>query len=338
VDRKKTDTVKLSIGAGKSKENKNLYICEIKHGIEEILSRNGLHDDDVSTIIASGMITSEYGLCNIPHINTPAGLNELHENLHKASIPEISPIPFVFVRGVKMKGDDFSCTDIMRGEETEIMGILNPEYKDPEDPTNTKSLPIYCKVITDAEFRPLSEDDLTEDKELQVTTSYYAKIGDKFVRAYSIEQINNSLLTEGEDYYHIPNNAFIYLDAASLDVITFDENETRFETSVVLQTIKKDETGISVLKAQEDIMVFDFGEEKEKSFEKDGYTATITLSEPSTTIKNQNLTNGEFWWYYHNNEHEVLREQCAIIETDLTLYWEEALAASKGCQFFLPDH
>ena len=35
-DRKKTDTVKLSIGAGKSKENKNLYICEIKNGIEEI--------------------------------------------------------------------------------------------------------------------------------------------------------------------------------------------------------------------------------------------------------------------------------------------------------------
>ena len=130
VDRKKTDTVKLSIGAGKSKENKNLYICEIKNGIEEILSRNALHDEDITSIIASGMITSEYGLCNLPHINTPAGLNELHENLHKASIPEISPIPFVFVRGVKMQGDDFSCTDIMRGEETEIMGIINPEYKD----------------------------------------------------------------------------------------------------------------------------------------------------------------------------------------------------------------
>lgn len=217
------------------------------------------------------------------------------------------------------------------------------EYVIPGDSTK-KTLTFYCKVLTDSDFRLLTIDDLVKDGTTQVLklnskTTYYSKIKDKFVRAYSIEQINNSKLQDtDENYYHIPNKSFVCLDAANLNVIAFDKNETRFETSVVLQTIKKDENGISILKAQEDIMVFDFGEETEKSFEKDGYTATITLSEPSPTIENQNLTNGEFWWYYHNNEHDVLREQCAIIETDLTLYWEEALAASKGCQFFLPDY
>ena len=183
-------------------------------------------------------------------------------------------------------------------------------------------MPIYYKVLTDSDFRPVVEDDLTEDKKLKSEASYYARVGDKFVRAYSIEQINNSLLASSEDdYYYIENSKnFVYLDAANLDVIAFNTDETRFETSVVLQTIKKDENGISVLKAQEDTMVFDFEKAQEKLFEKNGYTATITLSEPSGLIENQNLTNGEFWWYYHNNENEVLREQCAIIETDLTLY------------------
>jgi hypothetical protein len=161
-------------------------------------------------------------------------------------------------------------------------------------------LHFYYKTTTDSDFRALTADDLVKDKTSQMLklnpkTSYYSKIKDKFVRAYSIEQINNSLLTDTKDYYYIENSKnFVYLDAANLDVITFNKDETRFETSVVLQTIKKDDNGISVLKAQEDTMVFDFGEAKEKSFAKDGYTATITLSEPSAVIEDQNLTNGEF--------------------------------------------
>ena len=266
--------------------------------------------------------------------------------------------------------EDYICSSIVNSEtlrpenwnnyqsnflEVPISQIYNNEYarvsilgqKDLLEPV--EGLSFYCKTTTDSDFRLLTVDDLVEEEnslKLNPQTTYYSKIKDNFVRAYSIEQINNSLLTDTEDdYYYIENSKnFVYLDAANLDVITFDENEKRFETSVILQTIKKDENGISILKAQEDIMVFDFENAIETdsglkaTFEKDGYTAIITLSDPTPTVENQNLTNGEFWWYYHNNEHEVLREQCAIIETDLTLYWEEALAASKGCQFFLPDH
>lgn len=129
VDRKKTDTVKLDMGVGKAAENKELYVSEIKSGLEKILSDNNLSWQDITSIIASGMITSEYGLCNLAHITCPAGLNELHESMCKVNLDDISPVPFVFIRGVKMSGSDFSCTDIMRGEETELMGILNPQYK-----------------------------------------------------------------------------------------------------------------------------------------------------------------------------------------------------------------
>jgi 2-dehydro-3-deoxygalactonokinase len=42
------------------------------------------------------------------------------------SLPEISSIPFVFIRGVKTAGD-LDNTDMMRGEETELFGIWNGE-------------------------------------------------------------------------------------------------------------------------------------------------------------------------------------------------------------------
>lgn len=123
------DVIKLSIGARANMENPKLFACEMKKAISDLLERNNLDEGDVEKILASGMITSEFGLCNLPHIFAPAGLKELHENMHEVTIPEISSVPFVFIRGVKTNGQTFENTDMMRGEETELMGILNPDYK-----------------------------------------------------------------------------------------------------------------------------------------------------------------------------------------------------------------
>jgi len=127
-DGKLCDTVKNSVGAGKAKDDKELYVGAIREGIAEILSRNYLTEQDITAIIASGMITSEYGLCNLEHISVPAGLCELHESMYKCDIPQISSIPVVFIRGVKCCGESFADTDIMRGEETELMGIIDKAY------------------------------------------------------------------------------------------------------------------------------------------------------------------------------------------------------------------
>ena len=66
-------------------------------------------------------------LCNLPHICAPAGISELCDNMHETVIPEISEIPFVFVRGVKSVSDNLSETDMMRGEETEICGLMGED-------------------------------------------------------------------------------------------------------------------------------------------------------------------------------------------------------------------
>ena len=121
-------TLKLSVGARKNIENPGLFKESIRDAIERLLKENNLTESDITRILASGMITSEFGLINLPHTEAPAGIRELHDTMKETVIPEISSVPFVFMRGVKVIGDSLYNTDIMRGEETELMGMIDLSY------------------------------------------------------------------------------------------------------------------------------------------------------------------------------------------------------------------
>lgn len=121
------DTVKYNVGAGKAIENKTILRDTLRDGISEILTRNGVSENDITCILASGMLTSEFGIYKLDHIEVPAGIGELRDNMEKAVLGDISDIPFVFVRGVKTSSDDFDRMDMMRGEETELMGIIGDD-------------------------------------------------------------------------------------------------------------------------------------------------------------------------------------------------------------------
>lgn len=120
------DTIKLDIGVRASIGNRDKYIRAIKDAIDEIVLRNKV--SEIKRILASGMITCEFGLCELPHIKVPAGKKELHEAMHETIIKEISDVPFVFISGVKIIGEDIDDCDMMRGEETELMGIIQEKY------------------------------------------------------------------------------------------------------------------------------------------------------------------------------------------------------------------
>ncbi len=127
-DKELIDSIKLNIGARKSIEHKELLKTEIKRAIEVLLEKNCLNEKDITCILASGMITSEFGLFHLEHIKAPAGILELHNGIEKICLSEITKIPFAFIRGVKLSSDGFENFDIMRGEETELMGIINADY------------------------------------------------------------------------------------------------------------------------------------------------------------------------------------------------------------------
>ncbi len=112
------DSLKFNVGA---KNGSNLKET-VKEGIKEILEKNKMSEGDIHKILACGMITSEFGLVNLPHLTAPCGIDELSKEMFETTL-DISAVPFAFVRGVKTAGDSFETTDMMRGEETELMGL-----------------------------------------------------------------------------------------------------------------------------------------------------------------------------------------------------------------------
>lgn len=80
----------------------------------------------VPTIVASGMLTAEVGLCVVPHVAAPAGLDELAAGVVVRAIAGIGERPIAFVPGVRTPGGSgpagWAEGDVMRGEECATLG------------------------------------------------------------------------------------------------------------------------------------------------------------------------------------------------------------------------
>ena len=123
------DRIKYSIGVRDSiKNSRQVLERAVKDGISELLGKNSIHAGEISCAVFSGMIGSENGLYNVSHISAPAGAEELKRGAVRVSLPDITDIPTLFIPGVKTFTDPgekpLSELDIMRGEETELIGIL----------------------------------------------------------------------------------------------------------------------------------------------------------------------------------------------------------------------
>lgn len=116
---------KGEFGAGSTKSHGREYLFQSLGAlVEKLLSESKISEGDVECIIVSGMAGSEIGLCDIPHIPLPADVYTLADNTVVKNFSDITDIPFVFVPGLKKMNGEF-LADIMRGEETEVSGILD---------------------------------------------------------------------------------------------------------------------------------------------------------------------------------------------------------------------
>jgi 2-dehydro-3-deoxygalactonokinase len=84
---------------------------------------------NVECILAAGMLTSSLGLHEVPHIAGPAGEVELARAIKEVRVPEASELIFYMVPGVRTGGlsphfDDLQNVDLMRGEETTLVGLV----------------------------------------------------------------------------------------------------------------------------------------------------------------------------------------------------------------------
>lgn len=104
-----------------------ILIKALKDCVEEICNSCNIETKNIEAIIASGMISSNVGLVDVPHVPSPSGISHLAQNMKSICFPEIIDKDILFIPGVKTGFSEESTLtqrDIMRGEETEVFGYL----------------------------------------------------------------------------------------------------------------------------------------------------------------------------------------------------------------------
>lgn len=101
----------------------------VKEAIFEILDNNHLRLNEVNKILASGMITSNVGLVEVPHLWAPAGIEDLANGMVSHYISDVVDKEIWFIPGVKnnirkVTLENCEAMDIMRGEEVETIGLI----------------------------------------------------------------------------------------------------------------------------------------------------------------------------------------------------------------------
>lgn len=123
---------------------------------EQAAEKSGIDPRDISPVVSSGMITSELGLLEIPHLVAPAGIDDFASSLTRLEPSKGLAIPsdLYLIRGVKNKPNppkgapiaSVRSLDFMRGEETQVMGLLAMEGAGA--PTTVVNLSSHTKYIS----------------------------------------------------------------------------------------------------------------------------------------------------------------------------------------------
>jgi len=117
--------------------SKQILCAAVQECVEGLLPQQHISFADISCILSAGMITSDLGLYLLPHLAAPVGKKELATGMKKVLMPEICPVPFWFVPGIKnttekITLENFAEMDIMRGEEVEMVALMEQLASDRE--------------------------------------------------------------------------------------------------------------------------------------------------------------------------------------------------------------
>jgi len=137
-------------------------------------------------ILAAGMLTSPLGLCEVPHIPAPAGEEELATSLYEFSDPKVTDLPIYLVPGVRSGPhspalEDLENTDLIRGEETIVVGLVHAGILRPN--TTLLNLGSHWKAIA-------------IDENCRIASSFTTLSGE-FIHALQTQTVLASALPQG---------------------------------------------------------------------------------------------------------------------------------------------
>ena len=105
--------------------NNRLLVSSLYEMYQGLLKENGISDNEVSDVFLSGMITSVYGIKEIPHILLPVDSKTLAEGVATVNEDMFFKRDVHLICGVKTSGKEISDVGNMRGEETELVGLAD---------------------------------------------------------------------------------------------------------------------------------------------------------------------------------------------------------------------
>jgi 2-dehydro-3-deoxygalactonokinase len=112
--------------------DRDWLLARIRELAEQVLEQLKREWSAVDAIVAFGMITSELGLEELPHLSTPVGVDDLVDAVQERTYDDALPLPLHLVPGVRNGGARaLERADFMRGEETEVVGLLSLGYAAP---------------------------------------------------------------------------------------------------------------------------------------------------------------------------------------------------------------
>lgn len=109
--------------------NNDKLKAAVKGCLDKLIEEADISYDNIKRVIASGMITSNVGLVEIPHITAPADVDDLAAATTDVILTDVCPLPIWFIPGIKNSNGEISlqnyeAMDIMRGEEVESIAII----------------------------------------------------------------------------------------------------------------------------------------------------------------------------------------------------------------------
>lgn len=120
------DTKKYPVGSKDSaiSGSNKILIEKLYELLLEILLANDIEYKQISEIYASGMITSKFGLKEIPHLIAPASLDDFSKGIEKVFESTFFKKDIHLIPGVKTDGKSIEFINMMRGEEMETIGVF----------------------------------------------------------------------------------------------------------------------------------------------------------------------------------------------------------------------
>lgn len=104
----------------------------LRDSLRELLDKAGVEEAAVEAVICSGTLASDVGILHISHAIAPCGIAETTAAAQMTRMPDITPLPILFIPGIKVL-PPAGETDVMKrievlesmsGEDCETYGIM----------------------------------------------------------------------------------------------------------------------------------------------------------------------------------------------------------------------